>query len=234
MDREAKRLKKKLESKQLDAKRKITEVENAAASKPCIIDDSKFVEDLTSCASKEEMLSEYFQFLRNLPVMPDVEKKRLIQKVKAEWNIDEILNTSLNPEVNLVHLKDGNNLIDKVSSKFGQSIQILAPPVKHCLLCKEVLSVNNKPTQIAVFGLKGPQIYSKYILKCQRCRLVEKSKFNHLNEALRQDVFYHPDKYGTMKSGYMFYKQDVSHIRASNGVYLETDFLEYEKFAHRK
>ena len=94
--------------------------------------------------------------------------------------------------------------------------------------------MNNKPTQIAVFGLKGPQIYSKYILKCQRCRLVEKSKFNHLNEALRQDVFYHPDKYGNMKSGYMFYKQDVSHIRASNEVYLETNFVEYEMFAHRK
>ena len=31
-----------------------------------------------------------------------------------------------------------------------------------------------------------------------------------------------------MKSGYMFYKQDVSHIRASNEVYLETNFVEYE------
>ena len=30
-----------------------------------------------------------------------------------------------------------------------------------------------------------------------------------------------------MQSGYMFYKQEVSHTRASNEVYLEKDFVEY-------
>ena len=115
------------------------------------------------------MLSEYFTFLRNIPSMPDLEKRKLIDLVKVEWNIDSILKSPIDPETNLIHLKNGSDLIDKLSSKIGQSLRIIAPPVKHCLLCKKLLTTNNRPTQIAVHSQTGPKIYSKYILKCQKC-----------------------------------------------------------------
>ena len=35
----------------------------------------------TPSVSKEEILSEYFQFLRNLPILPDLELKKVINTV---------------------------------------------------------------------------------------------------------------------------------------------------------
>ena len=165
----------------------------------------------TDFVSKEEILSEYFQFLRNLPILPDIELNKVIDTVKSEWGIDEILKSQLKPAA-LLHLSKGNLLADKLSTKMGQSIRIISPPVKDCLLCKESLSVSNNPTQIVVHTLTGPVMYSKYILKCQRCRLIEKSKFNPLHENHRQDIYYHPDKYGNMSYGYMFYIQDIPYV----------------------
>ena len=72
--------------------------------------------------------------------------------------------------------------------------RILAPPVTHCLLCKEELKVHNKPTQIAVFTLTGPELYSKFILRCRDCRLCPKKDFNPADKNSRQDVWYHPEK----------------------------------------
>ena len=47
--------------------------------------------------SKEEILSEYFQFLQNLPILPDLELNKVINTVKSEWGIDEILKSQLEP-----------------------------------------------------------------------------------------------------------------------------------------
>ena len=161
--------------------------------------------------SKEEILSEYFQFLRNLPILPDLELNKVINTVKSEWGIDEILKSQLEP-IALLQLGKGNLLADKLSTKMGQSLRVISPPVKDCLLCKESLSVSNYPTQTVVHTLTDPAKYSKYILKCQRCRLIEKSKFNPLHENHRQDIYYHPDKYGNMSYGYMFYIQDIPYV----------------------
>ena len=141
----------------------------------------------------------------------------MINTVKGEWGIDKILKSQLEPDT-LLHLGKGNLLTDKLSTKMGQSIRILSPPVKDCLLCKESLSISNHPTQIVVHTLTGPVMYSKYILKCQRCRLIEKSKFNPL----------HPDKYGNMSNGYMFYKEDIPYVKATNEVYLDRSLVESE------
>ena len=141
----------------------------------------------------------------------------MINTVKGEWGIDKILKSQLEPDT-LLHLGKGNLLTDKLSTKMGQSIRILSPPVKDCLLCKESLSISNHPTQIVVHTLTGPVMYSKYIFKCQRCRLIEKSKFNPL----------HPDKYGNMSNGYMFYKEDIPYVKATNEVYLDRSLVESE------
>ena len=215
----------------LRLKRKLEKIQEKKERKPDI--DEERVQNLGEkvansdpLVSSEEILSEYFLFLRNLPILPDLEKQRLIDLVKNEWGIDEIIKSSLKPEI-LVHLKNGSDLSDRLSAKLGQSLRVIAPPVKICLLCNEKLSVSNYPTQIVVHTLTGPKIYSKYVLRCQRCRLIEKSKFNPLHENRRQAVFYHPDRFGNMQNGYMFYKQDIKYIKASNEVYLEKQLVEF-------
>ena len=127
--------------------------------------------------------------------------------------------------MNLIALKNGHDLTDKLSAKLGQSLRIITPPVKNCLFCHEKSSVHKK-SQIAVHTLSGPKVFTKYLLKCQRCRLVKKSKFDPCDEDMRQDIFYHPDKYGNMQNGYMFYTKAVGYVKASNEVYIEKSLVD--------
>ena len=60
--------------------------------------------------TKEEKLAEYFTFLRNLPIFPDIERDILKNLVKEEWQIDDLLEHPINPE-NLVNIRNGGNLI---------------------------------------------------------------------------------------------------------------------------
>ena len=87
-------------------------------------------------------------------------------------------------------------MIDFLSIKLGFSLNILCPPVKECILCQRNLSINNRPTQVVVYKLTGPEIYSKYIYRCKSCSLV--------------------------KTGWIFYKKSPQiFLRASNEVYFE-------------
>ena len=146
--------------------------------------------------SDKEILSEYLNFLRNLPDLIETEKKKLIDIVKKEWRIDEIMSNiqMLNFEKKLVNLKKGKSLLDELSIKLGRSLRVLCPPVTKCLFCDQRLAMNSKPIQIVIHQLTGPVMYSKYILRCKNCRLTTKQKFKSSNEKLRQDVYYHPDK----------------------------------------
>jgi hypothetical protein len=111
MNKEAKRLK-----KILDAKRMKKDVDIPSQSDHIVNTEVKKTD---YCVSKEETLSEYFAFLRNLPVLPDFEKNKLINLVKDEWGIDEILNLPLIPE-KLIHLKNGHDLTERLSTKLGK------------------------------------------------------------------------------------------------------------------
>ena len=164
----------------INLKKKLDKIKQKKLSDKKLNEDVKSTDNSFENIPKEEILSEYFLFLKNLPVLPDHELNRLINTVKCSWGIEEILNSPLNPKA-LMHKGQGNFLTDKLSAKLGQSLRILAPPVKVCLLCKEKLSVSNRPTQVVVHSLTGPHLYSKYILRCQKCRLIEKSKLNPKN-----------------------------------------------------
>ena len=76
----------------------------------------------------------------------------------------------------VLHIEGGNNLIDLLSVKLGFSLKIICPPVKICVLC-EKLTLNNRPTLVAVHKVTGPEIYSKYMSR--GCKLVKKSKVDH-------------------------------------------------------
>ena len=146
--------------------------------------------------SREEVLSEYFIFLRNLPDIITSEKLKLIEMVKKEWKIDDLLLNihKLKFEKKLVNVGMGDNLIDELSIKLGRSLRVLSPPVSRCLLCDENLTLNNNCVQIVVHTLQGPKMYSKYILRCRNCRLTSKEKFTAGDQKIRQDVYYHPYK----------------------------------------
>ena len=143
----------------------------------------------------EQIFFEYLCFLRNLPILIRSERDRLIKLVKDEWQIEEIVNFISDLDFKkLSKLKTQNQMLCELSRKIGQSLKVLGPPTTKCLLCDETLTLNNPPTQIAVHGLNGPQIYSKYILRCRMCKLDKKNKVGKINNKSRQDIYYHPDK----------------------------------------
>ena len=86
---------------------------------------------------REEVLSEYLYFLRNLPELIPSENQRLINSVKNEWKIYELLTNieQLNLEKKLINVGDGNFLLDELSIMLGKSLSVLCPPVSRCLLC---------------------------------------------------------------------------------------------------
>ena len=118
--------------------------------------------------SCEEVLSEYLNFLRNLPDLIPSERKKIIDLVKKEWKIDDLMSNihELSFEKKLVNVKNNNSLLDKLSTKLGRSLRVMCPPVSKCLLCEENLAMNIKPVQIVAHKLSGPVMYSKYILMC--------------------------------------------------------------------
>ena len=127
--------------------------------------------------SREEIFSEYLNFLKHLPKLITSEKKKILNTVRSKLRIQQI------------------------EENIGYSLRILTPPLDKCLMCREELTVNNKATQIVVFTLNGPELFSNYILRCKSCRLWPKEEFKLENNYVRQDVYYHPDKYGNVKGG---------------------------------
>ena len=176
--------------------------------------------------SPEERLSEFIVYMRKLPkTLPENETTRLITIVEETLGIQDILKGT---GLNFYNLNNDNEgkLLSRISNNLGQSLSVLTPPLVNCLLCHRKLGLNHTTqTQVALFTLQGPKICSKYIYRCKKCPLREKCEAIPDNE--RQDVFYHPEKYGNMKAGWMFYNQDIDYIRASGEVYLEKSLVEY-------
>ena len=143
--------------------------------------------------SKEEILSEYMNFLRHLPPLIEKEKVKVIETVKSYLKIDSIVHEFHKLDFNkLLNIKEGSHILDILSVEHGKSFKILCPPVQKCLLCGSDLTMSNKPTQVAVHGLTGPSLYSKYNYRCRGCVLTTDKDLKQ-TEA-RQDVYYHHDR----------------------------------------
>ena len=74
--------------------------------------------------SKEEVFSEYLNFLRGLANIVSSEKDKLVNLVRTKLRISEIEKSmdSFHYE-KLLHLKEGSNIIDQLSAKIGQSLR---------------------------------------------------------------------------------------------------------------
>jgi NurA-like 5'-3' nuclease len=121
------------------------------------------------------------------------EKERLVKLVKEELKIDKLMSLNKLDLGKLSKLGSGNHVISQLSRKIGQSLNILAPLTTKCLLCQEMLTMNNPPSQIVVHGMNGPEVFSKYILRCKMCKLDRKSNYETKDKKFRQDVSYHPE-----------------------------------------
>ena len=91
--------------------------------------------------SREDIFSEYLNFLKHYPKLNTSEKKKILNTVRSKLRIKQI------------------------EENIGYSLRILAPPLDKCLMCREELTVNNKATQIVVFTLNGLELFSKYAVK---------------------------------------------------------------------
>lgn len=104
--------------------------------------------------------------------------------------------------------------------------------------------VHNKPIQVVVFTLMGPEMQTKYILRCRNCRLNERDHLNPAMEDHRQDVWYHPDmvklkvnsfinmqicthfQYGNVKNGWAHYKKhEATLVKSSNVVFFTPEMV---------
>ena len=114
-------------------------------------------------ASKEEILCEYTNFLRNLPPMLEKEQTKVINAVKNYLDIETTLENIHQLDFNkLLHIKKGSCILDHLSVSHGSSFKILCPPITKCLLCEKNLTMHNKPTQVIVHTLHGPTLYSNH------------------------------------------------------------------------
>ena len=185
--------------------------------------------------ANEEILFEFMTFMKNLPNLILPEKERLINLVRKELHIDEITNSMTNLNFSkLSSMKMDNHVISQLSRTIGQSLNILAPPTTKCLLCSENLTMNNPPSQIVVHGMNGPEVFSKYILRCRMCKLDRKANCKSKDKNRRQDVYYHPERFGNQKTGWLFYEKEIHYVKASNEVYFEKLFVEsgLDRFMH--
>ena len=99
----------------INLKKKLDKIKQKKLSDKKSNEDVKSTDNSFENISKEEILSEYFLFLKNLPVLLDHELNRLINTVKCSWDIEEILNSPLNPEA-LMHKGQGNFLSRRLCS----------------------------------------------------------------------------------------------------------------------
>ena len=171
--------------------------------------------------SKVEIFLEYCYFLQSLPDLITCEKKKIVDIVRSELRIGEIENDIQLIDFQNLATKKRGSLIKYLSIKLGFSLKVLCPPVKSCILCDKKLRLNNKATQVVVHTVTGPELYSKYIYRCRDCKLVKSAKVNKKTKVISQDIYYHSDQYGNLKTGWLFYKKhEQEYIRASNEVFL--------------
>ena len=70
---------------------------------------------------------------------------------------------------------------------------------------------------MVVFTLTGPEMQTKYILRCRNCRLNDNDQFDPSKEDHRQDVWYHPDMVKLKQISHIIYIY-ITHISVTNTV----------------
>lgn len=166
--------------------------------------DERFQEVLAA-ASPHDIYGEYIFFLKKLPRLIKLAEEDLIGKVRSNLKIDDVQKQLSKPSGGeRVNLKgDQYPLLDALSFKLGLCLRnILAPPTQTCLLCKQGLLRNHKPTVVPFHTLAGPEMASKFSWECRACSFIFdfRGKYETNNR-----VYYSLDQYGNPDVGFKKY-----------------------------
>lgn len=178
-------------------------------------DKNAYFQRIMKNSSAEDIYFEYENFLKKLPPLISSQRIKVVNEVRRELNIKDIESArgdtkQLSSSSPFPDTERGTPIIDALGIKLGKSFNFLVPPTTKCLHCYRELTFHNEPTQVPVFTLTGPMLFSKYIWRCRKCL--------HDNT----DVMYYPDSYGNTREGVKFYptKLQVKVTRASTEVYM--------------
>ena len=123
--------------------------------------------------TKAEVYLEYLMFMKKLPTFENNDIKTIVDKVKRHLNIDELEEQLSFKDLSFKSQDIQHTpVLDALSAKLGYSLNVVAPPIKTCLLCSRSLinrHTDRKPTLIALFSLSGPNIASKLVWTCRSC-----------------------------------------------------------------
>ena len=126
----------------------------------------KHFQNVMSEASPGDILAEYLWFKRNLiPKLLDTVGSKLLMEVRKHLNIDEAKERLCDTSAEKVK-PEGTSfpILDSLSSLIGICLRnVMAPPVMRCILCGENLTLLNKPVNVPLHTLSGPQMATKYM-----------------------------------------------------------------------
>ena len=186
---------------------KLEQMDNTKSSQAPANNRPKFIN-----ASQEKIYFEYLRFMTQLPVSFP-KREDLIQTVEENLNIKAIDVKNLN--FRNVHIPDDQPIIEELAAAIGTPLRVMAPPVTNCLYCNKQLRYHHGPSPVIVHTLTGPYLYSKYITRCQQCRVPN------------ENIIYHNDRYGNGKSGWKFYPTELQHYtKASSEVYISSRLID--------
>ena len=174
----------------------------------CGEDKEKYFARILYAESKEDIYSEYQMFLKRLPPLKNSQRVQFSSKVRKElkiYDIESTLKVDTKKLKSVSPVPDSGRktpIMDALSINLGTSLNFLVPPTTRCLLCNRELTFHNECTQVPVFTLTGPIMFSKYIWKCRKCQSPGNLK---RGSSLFGDVYYHPDRYGNSVVGHKFY-----------------------------
>ena len=166
-----------------------TEGPNPASSKQYTNENS--FSDLLSVSTTAEIMSEYLLFKGNLRNLLPSFGPKLIQDVRRHFKIGEV--TSISSEDGMKFSKGQFPLLDALSQDLGICLRnILTPPTTICLLCEKKLTVKNKPVNVPLFTLSGPEMATKWMYQCRNCKSA--SLMRGLYES-HSTIYYHIGNY---------------------------------------
>lgn len=185
-------------------------------------------EDVMRNSTPADISSEYDWFYRNLPDMLECAQKEIDDKVRHHMRVKHNRELLGRGDERVSKDRGASHLIlQSLSIKVGMSLTtILAPPIHHCLLCKQKLLRSNPLfTQVVLHTLDGPELATKLAYECQNCKDIYtfRGKFESNTR-----IYYQVGQFGNPSMGFRKYPTSfkVSVARATSEEFFTVEFLD--------
>ena len=114
-------------------------------------------------------------------------------------------------------LYEGCAVVANTSPDFNRNCSVgkfpvlLTPPSNTCSVCSRLLTLHNKPCDVAVYSLCGKTKGLKFSLRCECCK-----------------INYNYDRYGNKSTGWCLYKTSRPLVEATDVCFLDRILLEFQ------